>query len=173
MFLQQLLARSPHIIHRVNLQNHIQDPAATSLSNHDRLLWLEFMRFGDLDGWLRKATQQETYFPRSVLWRLFSCRKLKETHAKQLLIQPTLCPSGYIHILTRYGVRIKVADQCIAMAWPPRDQPGPGQQPVDGPDLPENIPPAFATGYGNILHFDLDPQNSEHRQTEYCLSVCL
>lgn len=53
------------------------------------------------------------------------------------------------------------------MAHPPRLQTIAIKRPKVGPDLPEDIPPAGRVPplsprrYRNIVHFDLDPTNSE------------
>lgn len=58
---------------------------------------------------------------------------------------------------------------CIAMEYPPRHVPRPGQPvgtvaPTSGGDLPEVVPPGGqnfpATGFHGTVHFDMDPKNS-------------
>lgn len=75
--------------------------------------------------------------------------------------------SYFLFINTDISIYLVVAG-CVAMARPPRMQLPGVDIPVTGPDLPETLPPGLGniataapvTGYTNIVHFDLDPQNS-------------
>lgn len=165
------MARAPHVQQRlslsaiVNKPNAFPPPAAGGvpppvlapgrLDDDPRFLWMRFARYKELDSWIRRVHAAGSSFPRPVLWRIFKCR------------EPPRNPMDTVSLSSPadVGVCVTVVDACVAMACPPRYR-GPmpaAAVPVQGPDLPEALPPGVistAPGYLNLVHFDLDPQNS-------------
>lgn len=121
---------------------------------HQDLLYLEFMKGGNLSDLIVKAFTAAAEFPNGVLWKIFFCRK-------------RICSPGPVLNLADFLALIRqpVVRACLAMDCPPRMYLTEDTQEwvwdsETGGDITERLPDSRSSGYG-LVHLDLDPKNGE------------
>jgi len=120
----------------------------------ETLMMMEYYSHGSLDQALRN--NQERGFPKRVLWHLFDCSE-----------QPPSPPTLTL-VITELGTA--VIRGLIGLEYPPLKQKFTDYKDDYGPPISETIPAANSRVATNLVHCDLDPQNSKAATFIPCLA---
>lgn len=132
------------------------------IDDNQTFFFMELMKQGDLQQVIVRAGNKGGKLPSRLLWKGFACRRLWEAQV-------------FFEKLTSH----LVIRGCIAMRYPPRlgrikSRTEEDWKPQDGPAVLEQVPEVSVRDSRDydLIHFDLDPQNSEPWKTRLRLT-CL
>lgn len=154
---QVSLMRAMHVVGLVrwsSLRGTPLTPEDVLIDHNPAVFFMELMKHGDLQQVIGRAGNKGDKLPSRLLWKVFACRRLWQAGISLLGV-----------LIFRVVIR-----GCIAMRYPPRlerieSRTEEDWKSQDGPPILEEVPEASVRNSRDydLIHFDLDPQNSKFR----------
>ena len=120
-------------------------------------MFLEYLELGDLDKWLKKASEEGKRWPSLLLWNIFHCCAYSHHHSTRT------CEKRLIWT--------KVFKACVGMRYPPIERLPDDESRAEKTLLEERGPAEEKDmDVNQLVHFDIDPRNSMH--TCFTLLLC-